>query len=159
MDRKRFDTLTRVVAARGSRRVALTGLLGAVLFGQEPQSIEARCRGKKGKHKRQCRRGSISMVAAAAVAVGRISCSGCASPSNSNPAATICGVRRRSPPASPPANTSVRPTMTASGPSPRKRWPAARMPWSAPRRPWPVSSAACLSKGRIVPWIGNISML
>lgn len=56
MDQKRFDRLTRFMAPTGSRRAALTGMLGAVLLGQRTEPAEARCRGKKGKHKRQCRR-------------------------------------------------------------------------------------------------------
>ena len=56
MDRKRFDTLTRIVAAKGSRRIALAGLLGAVLLGREALPTAAQCQSKDGKNKRQCRR-------------------------------------------------------------------------------------------------------
>ena len=56
MDRERFETLARLVAAKGSRRVALAGLLGAVLFGQRADVTDAQCRSKEGKEKRQCRR-------------------------------------------------------------------------------------------------------
>ena len=58
MDREQFDALTRLVSSRGSRRLALAGLLGATLLGRLPQATEASCRGKKGKNKRQCRRRS-----------------------------------------------------------------------------------------------------
>ncbi len=50
------ETLTRLVAAKGSRWVALAGLMAAVLQGQAPQPTEAQCRAKEGKNKRQCRR-------------------------------------------------------------------------------------------------------
>jgi hypothetical protein len=56
MDREQFDALTRLVAATGSRRVALAGLLGAVLHSLGLQPTAAQCRAKEGKHKRQCRR-------------------------------------------------------------------------------------------------------
>lgn len=56
MDRERFDTLTRLVAAKGSRRLALAGLLGVVLLGRGAQPTAAQCRSKEGKEKRQCRR-------------------------------------------------------------------------------------------------------
>jgi len=58
MDREQFDALTRLVAAKGSRRLALAGLLGTIILGRLPQATEARCRGKKGKNKHQCRRRS-----------------------------------------------------------------------------------------------------
>ena len=35
MDRKQFDAFTRLFAAKGSRRTALTALLGAALFGTD----------------------------------------------------------------------------------------------------------------------------
>jgi hypothetical protein len=53
MDREQFDTLTRLVAAKGSRRVALGGLLGAVILGQGPQLTATQCRSKEDKNKRQ----------------------------------------------------------------------------------------------------------
>lgn len=56
MNQEQFDALIRVVSARGSRRLALAGLLGAITLGRLPQATEARCSGKKGKNKRQCRR-------------------------------------------------------------------------------------------------------
>ena len=43
-DRERFDTLSRLVAAKGSRRMALAGLTAAVLQGQEPQPTAVQCR-------------------------------------------------------------------------------------------------------------------
>jgi hypothetical protein len=58
MDREQFDALTRCVSARGSRRLAFAGLFGATVLSRLPQATEARCRGKKGKNKRQCRRRS-----------------------------------------------------------------------------------------------------
>jgi hypothetical protein len=56
MDRAPVETLTRLVAAKGSRRVALTGLLATVLLGMDPQPTAAQCRSKEGQNKRQCRR-------------------------------------------------------------------------------------------------------
>ena len=57
-DRSQFDTLTRLVAAKGSRRAALAGLMGGAgaLLGQVSQPTAAQCRGKEGKNKHQCRR-------------------------------------------------------------------------------------------------------
>jgi hypothetical protein len=55
-DREQFETLTRLVAKKGTRRLALAGLLGAVLLGQGPQPAAAQCRSKEGKNLRQCRR-------------------------------------------------------------------------------------------------------
>jgi hypothetical protein len=55
-DREQFETLTRLVSAKGSRRAALAGLVAIILQGQVPEPSEAGCRGKKGKRKRQCRR-------------------------------------------------------------------------------------------------------
>jgi hypothetical protein len=54
-DREQFETLTRLVAKKGTRRLALAGLAG-VLLGQRPRPTEAQCRAKEGKEKRQCRR-------------------------------------------------------------------------------------------------------
>jgi hypothetical protein len=56
MDRERFDTLTRLVATKGSRRLALAGLLAMVLHGVDLHLTAAQCRSKEGKEKRQCRR-------------------------------------------------------------------------------------------------------
>lgn len=56
MNQEQFDALIRLVSARGSRRLALAGLLGSSLLGRLPQATEAGCRGKKGKNKLQCRR-------------------------------------------------------------------------------------------------------
>jgi hypothetical protein len=55
-DREQFDALIRLAARKGSRRMALAGLLGAALLGRTRQAAEAQCRGKEGKNKRQCRR-------------------------------------------------------------------------------------------------------
>jgi hypothetical protein len=55
-DWDQFEALTRLVARKGSRRVALAGLPGVVLFGQRAHSTDAQCRSKEGKDKRQCRR-------------------------------------------------------------------------------------------------------
>jgi hypothetical protein len=55
-DRDQFEALTRLVATKGSRRLALAGLMEAVLLGQEAHSTDARCRSKEGKNTRQCRR-------------------------------------------------------------------------------------------------------
>ena len=56
MERKRVDSLSRLIAATGSRRGVLGGLMAIILQGQMPAPTEAQCRSKEGKHKRQCRR-------------------------------------------------------------------------------------------------------
>jgi hypothetical protein len=55
-DRALFETLTRLVAKKGTRRLALAGLLAMVLHGVGLQPTAAQCRGKEDKNKRQCRR-------------------------------------------------------------------------------------------------------
>ena len=55
-DREQFATLTRLVAKKGTRRLALAGLLAGVLQGLRSQPTAAQCRAKEGKERRQCRR-------------------------------------------------------------------------------------------------------
>ncbi len=55
-DREQFQALTCLIAAKGSRRIALVGLLAVVLHGMRRQPAAAQCRSQEGKNKRQCRR-------------------------------------------------------------------------------------------------------
>jgi hypothetical protein len=57
MDRNRFDTLTRVVSARQSRRTALATLLGAALLGRDPGTALARGK-RRGKLRAQATAGA-----------------------------------------------------------------------------------------------------
>ena len=56
MDRQNFDALTRLFAAKGSRRTALTALLSAALFGSDLDTAEA-IQDVSGEHRRRRRRG------------------------------------------------------------------------------------------------------
>ena len=56
MDRDQFDALTRLIATKGSRRAALTALLGATLFGTDLESADA-LQDVSGEHRRHRRRG------------------------------------------------------------------------------------------------------
>ena len=49
MDRDRFDALARLLAAKGSRRGALSAILGAALFGHDPEASLAKPGKRKGK--------------------------------------------------------------------------------------------------------------
>ena len=42
MDRDRFDALARLLASKGSRRGALGAILGAALFGRDPETSLAK---------------------------------------------------------------------------------------------------------------------
>lgn len=55
-EQEQFAALQRLIAAKGTRRIALGGLVGAGLVGREGRQADARCRGKKGRNTRQCRR-------------------------------------------------------------------------------------------------------
>ena len=50
MERERFDILTRLVAAKASRRVALGGLPAMLLQSVGLQPTAAQCRSKEGKN-------------------------------------------------------------------------------------------------------------
>ncbi len=55
MDREHFDALTRLFAAKGSRRAALSALVGAALFGSDPDATDA-LQDLRGEHRRRRRR-------------------------------------------------------------------------------------------------------
>jgi hypothetical protein len=46
MDRERFDALAKLLATTGSRRATLAALLGLSLFGEDPDVLAKRGKGK-----------------------------------------------------------------------------------------------------------------
>jgi hypothetical protein len=56
MDRKQFDAATRLFASKQSRRAAIVAFVGATLFGQDPESIEAAQDVEAEHHRRRRRR-------------------------------------------------------------------------------------------------------
>jgi hypothetical protein len=135
MDRERFETLARLVAAKGSRRVALAGLVGAGLFGQRADITAAQCRAKEGKEKRQCRRRERDDRAPGAGACQE-KLFGLCTVNLFNPDANPCCNSMECvgtiAPFVTPANTCATPTESARGNSPTRPWSAGRISRSAP---------------------------